>query len=205
MIKFLFWLPSIFFLIVYWLGSELFVFYFLINKQITPFKLKLFFILKRRFFLNVGEFLFHVFGRKKGEQLMARIFALKTDQVQEFEPDGQEDIKLEERTVFLCKFLDVSLSADISDEVYTAKGFGKKREELLRAGTQELKILRRGLVGWKRFTYDDGTEVKWEDVPKGVSYQKVTATMDRNLNRIPPEIRSDIADFIRGSSSADQD
>ena len=136
---------------------------------------------------------------------MARIFALKADQVQRFEPRNQDDIKPEERTAFLCRFLDVKLSADISDEVYTAKGFGNKREELLRAGTQELKILRRGLTGWENFYYDDGTEVEWEDVPRGLSQQKFVAAMDKNLNKIPPETRVDIADFIRGSSTVDQD
>jgi len=176
----------------------------LIREQPTPLTFNLFLFLEKKFIFETEAFLLHVFGRK-GEKIMAKIFALKTDQVQRFEPKDQKDIPVEERTAFLCRFLDVKLSADISDEVYTAKGFGNKREELLRAGTQELKILRRGLVGWENFTYEDGTAVEWEEVPSGLSMQKMAAAMDKNLNKIPPEIRAEVADFIRGSSTLDQD
>lgn len=136
---------------------------------------------------------------------MGRIFGLKADSINEFTPKGQDDVPAEEKTVFLCKFLDVNEAASITDQIYTAKGFGDKREELLRAGTQDLNVLRRGLVGWRNFVYDDGTEVEWEDVPKGISKQKRAQVMDQNLNKIPPETRSEIAEFIRGSSTPDQD
>ena len=136
---------------------------------------------------------------------MAKLFGLKPSQTQEFEPKGQEDVPSEERLVFLCKFLDVNMSARISDQVYSAKGFGAKREELLRAGTQEVEILRQGLVGWRNFFYDDGAEIEWVDIPSNTSRQKAASFMDQNLNKIPPELRSDIADFIRGSSTPDQE
>lgn len=136
---------------------------------------------------------------------MGKIYGIKPDQPHEFEPKGQDDVPVEERLVFLCRFLDVGMSARITDNVYTAKGFGAKREELLRAGTQEVEILREGLIGWRNFMYEDGTEIEWVEVPRGVSRQKKNNIMDQNLNKIPPEIRSDIADFIRGGSTADQD
>lgn len=141
----------------------------------------------------------------KGVISMGKIYGIRPDQVQEFEPKGQEGVAPEERLVFLCKSLDVNLSAQITDQVYTAKGFGAKREELLRAGTQEIEILRRGLVGWKNYFYDDETEVEWTDIPKGMSKQKTDAIMDQNLNKITPELRGQIADFIRGTSTADSD
>jgi hypothetical protein len=97
------------------------------------------------------------------------------------------------------------MSARITDQVYSAKGFGSKREELLRAGTQEVEILRSGLVGWKNFTYENGEEIKWKEVAPGLSRQKAAVVMDWNLNKIPPEVRGDIAEFIRGSSMADSD
>jgi hypothetical protein len=141
----------------------------------------------------------------KGVKEMGRIYGIRPDQVQEFEPKGQEGVAPEERLVFLTKSLDVNLSAQITDQVYTAKGFGAKREELLRAGTQEIEILRRGLVGWKNFFYDDDTEIEWTEIPKGISKQKADAIMDQNLNKINPELRGQIADFIRGTSTADSD
>jgi len=135
---------------------------------------------------------------------MAKIFGLRSDQVHDYTPKGQEDVPKEEQLSFQVRFLDVKLTADITDQVYTAKGFGNKREELLRAGSQELKILRRGIVGWTNFTYDDGTAIEWEEIPRS-STQKQTEVMDRNLNKIPPEIRGEIADYVRGVSTADQD
>jgi len=136
---------------------------------------------------------------------MGKIYGLKSDTAQEFEPKGQEDVPVEERLVFLCKFLDVNMSAKITDQVYSAKGFGSKREELLRAGTQEVELLRQGLIGWKNFFYEDGAEIEWQEVPKGLGKQKAAAYLDQNLNKIPPEIRGEIADFIRGSSTPDSD
>ncbi|MDQ1279591.1 MAG: hypothetical protein QG670_853 [Thermoproteota archaeon] len=141
----------------------------------------------------------------KGVMNMGKIYGIKPDQIQEFEPKGQEGVAVEERLVFLCKSLDVNLAARITDQVYTAKGFGAKREELLRAGTQEIEILRRGLVGWKNYFYDDDTEIEWTTIPKELSKQKADAIMDQNLNKISPELRGQIADFIRGTSTADSD
>jgi len=139
------------------------------------------------------------------DDIMGKIFGIKPDQVHEFVPKGQDDVPAAERTVFLVKFLDVRTAAEITDQVYTAKGFGNKREELLLAGTQELKILQKSLVGWKNFFYDDGTEVEWEPVDRNLSYQKQMAIMDKNLGKISPEDRGQIADFVKGSSSPDQD
>lgn len=136
---------------------------------------------------------------------MGKIYGLRANQTYDFVPKGQDDIPIEERLSFQCKFLDVNMSAEVTDQLYTAKGFGAKREELLRAGTQEITILRKGLVGWTNFFYDDGTEVEWEEIPHGLSRQKFEAAMDKNLNKIPPDRRGEIADFIRGSSTADQD
>jgi len=137
------------------------------------------------------------------ESKMPKITSLKSDQVQEFSPECEKDVKEGEKTIFLCKFLDVKDAANITDDVYTAKGFGKKREERLRAGTQDLTILRKGLVGWKNFVDEDKGVVEWEE-PVG-SFQKIKDAMDRNLNKVPPDVRGEIADFIRGASNIDQD
>jgi hypothetical protein len=150
--------------------------------------------------INSIENLINYYKEKKK---MPKITSLKSDQVQEFTPECENDIKENERTVFLCKFLDVKDAAAITDDVYTAKGFGKKREERLRAGTQDLTILRKGLVGWKNFVDEKKVAVEWE-TPVG-SHQKIRDIVDRNLNKIPPDTRGEIADFIRGASNIDQD
>jgi len=134
---------------------------------------------------------------------MGKIAGIKADQVHDFTPKEEVKLPVEERTVFKCKFLLVQTAAKITDQVYSAKGFGNKREELLKAGTQELTILREGLVGWENFCYEDGTAIEWK-IPEG-SKQKREATLDENLNKIPPETRGEISDFIRGSSTVDLD
>ena len=173
----------------------------------TPFVFNSYRKLGFSFYFGVKSFHEHIVSSLdlKGDWEMGRIYGLKSDHAHEFEPKGQEDIPADERTAFLCKFLDVNMSAKITDQVYSAKGFGAKREELLRAGTQEIEILREGLVGWKNFLYEDGTEIEWKEIPRGLNKQKRAVIMDENLNRIPPETRGEIADFIRGTSSPDQD
>ena len=157
-----------------------------------------------RYYIRSINLIENLINYYREENEMPKITSLKSDQVQEFTPECEEkDVKEEERTIFLCKFLDVKDAASITDDVYTAKGFGKKREERLRAGTQDLTILRKGLVGWKNFVDEDGNTVEWEE-PVG-SHQKMKDAMDKNLNKIPPEQRGEIADFIRGASNIDQD
>ena len=203
----LFWTPLLIVLIIIQYLAKFFGWVCFEKGRLTPFYFNLYRRLAIKSFFGFLEF--HSFLvsslNLKGDLDMGKIYGLKPDQTQEFEPKGQEDIPIEERLVFLCKFLDVNMSAHITDQVYTAKGFGAKREELLRAGTQEIEILRRGLVGWKNYFYDDEIEIEWEDIPKGVSKQKSDSVMDKNLNKISPDLRGDIADFIRGTSTPDQD
>ena len=156
-----------------------------------------------RYYVKSINLIENLINYYREEKKMPKITSLKSDQVQEFTPELEKDLKESERTIFLYRFLDVKDAASITDDVYTAKGFGKKREERLRAGTQDLTILRKGLVGWKNFEDEDGNPVEWEE-PIG-SHQKIRDAMDKNLNKIPPDTRGEIADVIRGASNIDQD
>ena len=202
----LFWTPLLIFLFLTYSLARFFGWVCFDKGRFTPFVFNSYRFFSLKTFFGFKELYEHFISslNLKGDLLMGKIYGLNPNQVQEFEPKGQEDIPADERLLFLCKFLDVNMSAKITDQVYTAKGFGAKREELLRAGTQEIEILRKGLVGWKNFFYEDGTEIEWEEVPRG-SRQKTNEVMDRNLNKIPPETRGEIADFIRGSSTVDSD
>ncbi|GAG00301.1 unnamed protein product [marine sediment metagenome] len=134
---------------------------------------------------------------------MGKIFGIKSDQVHDFILKEQEKDPPKNQTKWKVKFLNVGQSAKVSDMIYSATGFGKKREELLKAGTQSLMILRLGLSGWENFTYEDGKEVSWE--PPTGNTNNWNTIMDRNLDKIPPEYRDEISDHIRGGSSLDQD
>jgi len=136
---------------------------------------------------------------------MGKIHGLKADQIQDIVLKSQENDPIEDQVHWKIKYLDVRTHATITDAIYSAKGFGKKREEVLKAGTQTLEILRRGLKGWENFKYPDGEDITWEPIPEGGTEQVVKAAMDTNLNRIPPDIRDEISEEIRGTSSPDSE
>ncbi len=134
---------------------------------------------------------------------MAKIYGIKAGQEHIFILKDQEKDPEGDRIKWKVKYLTVGQSARVSDMIYSAKGFGKKREELLKAGTQSLMILRLGLNGWENFTYEDGTKVEWEKIIGNENQQNQIT--DRNLDKIPPDYRDEISDHIRGGSSLDQD
>jgi len=139
----------------------------------------------------------------KEDDTMGKIFGIQPDQIQEYILDDQKNDPPEDQVTWLFKPLDVKAQAMVSDMIYSAKGFGKKREELLKAGSQQMLILRRGFVGWKNFKYEDGSEVEWTP-PEGNQTAR-DRIMDANLNKMPPSVRDEIADQIRGTSSLDLD
>ena len=134
---------------------------------------------------------------------MAKIYGIKAGQEHIFILKDQEKDPEGDRIKWKVKYLTVGQSARVSDMIYSAKGVGKKREELLKAGTQSLMILRLGLNGWENFTYEDGTKVEWEKIIGNENQQNQIT--DRNLDKIPPDYRDEISDHIRGGSSLDQD
>ncbi len=134
---------------------------------------------------------------------MGKIHGLQSDQIQDTVLDSQEKDPVEDQVIWKTKFLDVKTHALITDAIYSAKGFGKKREEQLKAGTQTLEILRKGLKGWENFKYPNGKDVPWDAIPSGATTQVINAAMDKNLDRVPPETRDEIAEKIRGTSTPD--
>jgi len=107
------------------------------------------------------------------EDSMSQIHGLKSDQIQDIVLDSQEKDPVESQIVWKIKYLDVRAHASITDSIYSATGFGKKREEQLRAGTQTLEILRKGLRGWKNFKFPDGKDVPWDAFPADGSKQVI--------------------------------
>ena len=136
---------------------------------------------------------------------MGKIHGLQSDQIQNLVLDSQEKDPVKDQVIWKIKYLDVKTHALITDAIYSATGFGKKREEQLKAGTQTLEILRKGLKGWENFKYPDGKDVPWDEFPSGGTTQVVNAAMDKNLDRIPPETRDEIAEKIRGTSTPDSE
>lgn len=134
---------------------------------------------------------------------MPKLYAVKPGEIREVRLPMESDVKIEKQTVFMITDLDARDFARIQDELYTVKGFGKRRKERFQTGEQQLEILKRGLVGWKNFIDSDGKDVKWKE-PDGDPKAK-EAILVENINRIPEAARAELADLIRGESSIDQD
>jgi len=96
----------------------------------------------------------------------------------------------EEQTVFEVKLLTGKENAELRDDLYEVTGSGKQRKESLRSGTVELRALTTGLKGWKNFKNDDDIDLSFD-----------STKMDKMIDLIPPEVRTELSDFIRGESS----
>jgi len=111
----------------------------------------------------------------------------------EFICKSERDLDKKEQTIFLVEYLTASENAKLRDDLYDVTGAGKARKETLKTGTVELKALRMGLKGWKNFTDAKGEQISF-NIDK----------IDDMIDMIPPEARSEIADFIRGESALDE-
>jgi hypothetical protein len=132
---------------------------------------------------------------------MGKLFGVKTDEVIRYVAKSQRGDSDKDQVIWKLKFLTVKEFADIQDELFESKGFGKKRQEKFLLGKQTMLALRIGLQGWDNFKFADGTEVVWDDPSKGRDLDDKYRIVEKNLNKIPPEIRTELADYIRGEST----
>lgn len=134
---------------------------------------------------------------------MGKLFGVKAGSVVEYIAKmerGELD-----PVVWLIRPLTSKESADIQNGLFHSKGFGKQRQEQFLTGTQVIMVLRKGLVGWKNFKYEDGTDVVWEDPKVEKTEEGRDRIMDRNLDCIPTAIRQELSDEIRGEAELGED
>jgi len=132
---------------------------------------------------------------------MAKLYGIKPDEERPYVPKICRDEDEADQPVFLLKFLTVREHSDIQDELFSSSGFGKKRQEKFLLGKQTWLTLRTGLRGWQNFKHEDGTAVEWEDPSAGRDVEDKNRIMDKNLNKIQPDIRAEMAEYIRGEST----
>lgn len=99
----------------------------------------------------------------------------------------------DEATVFKVKYLTSREQAELRDNIYKVSGVGQKRSEKFGAGTMDLDTLRKGLKGWSNLTDSKGNQVAFE-----------SGKMDVMIDKLPPDVRSDLASHIRGESELDE-
>jgi hypothetical protein len=111
----------------------------------------------------------------------------------EFVVKSERDLPKDQQTVFLVKYLTAHQQFELRDEMYQVKGIGKARNEKFLTGTMERKTLKLGLVGWKNFTDDSGSQLEFK-----------SNDLDNMLDYVPPTARAEIASHIRGDSELDE-
>jgi len=118
--------------------------------------------------------------------------AIDPNRMIDYIPKEDRDKAKDEQTIFNVKFLTSGSNATLRDETYDVVGTGKQRKEMLKTGTTELKSLKLGLKGWSNFVDNDGEPVPFDG-----------ENIDKMIDMIPPIVRTEISDFIRGESTLD--
>jgi hypothetical protein len=131
---------------------------------------------------------------------MGKLFGVKAGSVVEYVADCQRGEPKEDQVIWLLRPLTAKEAADIQNRLFQSEGWGKNRREQFLTGTQVILVLRKGLVGFKNFKYEDGAEVGWEDPNIEKTEEGRDRIMDRNLDKIPASIRQELSDQIRGEA-----
>lgn len=132
---------------------------------------------------------------------MSAIHGIKAGSTHEYVIKDQLGDDPDDQVIWLVRFLTAVENAEIQNALFESSGIGKKRQERFLTGNQTLMILRRGLVGWKNFKFSDEDSVTFEDPATQTSKEGKDRIMDRNLDAIPPIVRQELADYIRGEST----
>lgn len=108
---------------------------------------------------------------------------------------AKEERKLmkDDQTRFMIKYLDCVRQAELQDDLYNVEGMGKERRERLLTGTRMTSILETNLVGWENFMDHDGNPVPFDK-----------ADPKKNINKIPPRVRQELADAIAGEGDVSE-
>jgi hypothetical protein len=153
----------------------------------------------------IGKEEFENLVNELGRIQMAKLHGVKAGEVMDYVPKSCRDEELEDQPIFKLRFLEVAEYAEIQDELFKSSGFGKKRQEKFMLGQQTMLALRIGLTGWENFKYANGEPVEWDDPKQGRDKEDRARIMDKNLNKIPPAERAEMADYVRGESSLGED
>lgn len=109
---------------------------------------------------------------------------VRYDQPHSYVCKCDKKVPKEERTTFKVRFLTADEQAEIRDEMYKISGIGAGRQERLLTGSSSLMALKKGLLGWENFKYEDTGE-------------PIEFSVD-NFSCIAPAERDEMANYIRG-------
>lgn len=132
---------------------------------------------------------------KEKEEIMK---AIRSDKAYDFIVKDDRKKNPKDRTTFKIKFLDPYTAAKLGDQIFDVKGMGANRKERLLTGTQQFEILKNCLVGWDNMEHPDSNGSE----PRFLEFD--TKNIEEMISMIPPNYRSELADFARGESELEE-
>jgi hypothetical protein len=129
--------------------------------------------------------------KTKDETIMVK--AIDTSKSHEYVTKTDQKLPREDQTIFLVRFLSAQQQFEMRDDMYQVTGIAKGRKEKFMTGTNERKTLNIGLVGWKNLSSESGNDISFDakDMPKMLDF-------------LPPDVRTELAQHIRGESELEE-
>ena len=128
------------------------------------------------------------------------LHAIQPGSTFEYVPKECQDLEDDdpERVVFEIKHLTVSELAEVEDSI---GAYDREDDTMkMKVGSQTLVALRRGLRGWRNFSFSDGTEAPFKTnlISKRRGKERTTEPepTDETLGMIPSPIRTELMNAI---------
>jgi hypothetical protein len=99
-----------------------------------------------------------------------------------------------EQTTFEVVYLTSVELANLRDNLYGEAGSGKKRKVEMKTGTFSLKILQKGLRGWRNLVGDDGKAIPFD-----------SGRVGEMIDYINPEVQAELSGHIQGAGEETED
>ena len=112
----------------------------------------------------------------------------------DYVPKCDRELPEAEQTVFSVSFLESEEVAKLRDGMYYEGGMGKRRRVAMKTGTFDQETLKKGLRGWRGLLDEEGNPVEFDQ-------SKIVKMIDR----IPPEVRTELAMHIRGDRDEEEE
>lgn len=89
----------------------------------------------------------------------------------EYVLEDDRSLPEEEQTTWILRYLTVTEEAEVGDSMFG--GMAGSDELRVKTGSVQINMLRKGLVGWRNFTREDGSEVTFavENSKRGVKVE----------------------------------
>ena len=114
--------------------------------------------------------------------------AITPNKAHDYIPKCDKDEPVDKQTVFEVVYLTSVELANLRDNLYGEAGSGRKRKVEMKTGTFGLKILQKGLRGWRNLIGEDGKPIPFD-----------SGRVGEMIDYISPEVQSELSAHIQGA------